>query len=56
MKRPPDLTGSRQIREQRSRKQKLGPSQAWMASLMMPSWNLVVGFLTDWEGLRRLAA
>lgn len=23
---------------------------------MMPSWNQVVGFLTDWEGLRRLAA
>ena len=26
------------------------------ASLMMPSWNQVLGFLTDWEGLRRLAA
>jgi hypothetical protein len=23
---------------------------------MMPSWNQVVGFLTDWEGLRRMAA
>ncbi len=23
---------------------------------MMPSWNQVVGFLTEWEGLRRLAA
>ena len=27
-----------------------------MASPMMPSWNQVVGFLTDGEGLRRLAA
>jgi hypothetical protein len=26
------------------------------ASLITPSWNQVVGFLTDWEGLRRLAA
>ena len=26
------------------------------ASLITPSWNSVVGFLTDWEGLRRLAA
>jgi hypothetical protein len=26
------------------------------ASPMMASWNQVVGFLTDWEGLRRLAA
>ena len=23
---------------------------------MMLSWNRVVGFLTDWEGLRRMAA
>jgi len=23
---------------------------------MMLSWNQLVGFLTDWEGLRRLAA
>jgi hypothetical protein len=22
---------------------------------MMPSWNQVLGFLTDWEGLRRVA-
>ena len=29
----------------------LGP-----ASLITPSWNQVVRFLTDWEGLRRLAA
>jgi hypothetical protein len=26
-----------------------------MASLITPSWNQVVGFLTDWERLRRLA-
>jgi hypothetical protein len=26
------------------------------ASPMMSSWNQVVGFLTDWEGPRRLAA
>ena len=26
------------------------------ASLITPSWNQVVGFLTDWEGLRRMAA
>jgi hypothetical protein len=26
------------------------------ASLITPSWNSVVGFLTDWDGLRRLAA
>jgi hypothetical protein len=26
------------------------------ASPMMPSLNQVVGFLTDWEGFRRLAA
>jgi hypothetical protein len=25
------------------------------ASPITPSWNQVVGFLTDWEGLRRLA-
>jgi len=26
------------------------------ASPITPSWNQVVGFLTDWKGLRRLAA
>jgi hypothetical protein len=26
------------------------------ASLITPSWNQVVGFLTDWDELRRLAA
>ena len=26
------------------------------ASLITPSWNQVVAFLTDWEGLRGLAA
>ena len=26
------------------------------ASPITPSWNQVVGFLTDWEGLRRMAA
>ncbi len=26
------------------------------ASLVMPSWNQAVGFLTDWERLRRLVA
>ena len=26
------------------------------ASPMMPSWNQVVGFLTDWDELRKLAA
>lgn len=56
MKRPPNLTGSRLIRAPRSQKQKLDPSQAWMASLMSPSWSQVVGFPTDWEGLRRMAA
>jgi hypothetical protein len=29
---------------------------SWTASLMMPSWNQVLEFLTEWEGLRRLAA
>ena len=53
---PPDLTGSRLIQAPRSRKQELGPSQAWMASLITPSWNQVVGFLAEWEGLRKLAA
>jgi hypothetical protein len=28
----------------------------FLASLITPSWNQVVGFLTDWEVLRRLAA
>ena len=27
-----------------------------MASPMSPSWNQVVGFLTDWKGVRALAA
>jgi hypothetical protein len=35
---------------------KPGRSQALMASLITLSWNQVVGFLTDWEELRRLAA
>jgi hypothetical protein len=26
------------------------------ASLITPSWNQVVGFLTDWDVLRRMAA
>jgi len=26
------------------------------ASPITPTWNQVVGFLTDWEGLRRMAA
>jgi hypothetical protein len=26
------------------------------ASLITPSWNQVVAFLTDWEGLRRMAS
>ncbi len=26
------------------------------ASLITPSWIQVLGFLTDWDGLRRLAA
>ena len=26
------------------------------ASLVTPSWNRVVGCLTEWEGLRRMAA
>jgi len=26
-----------------------------MASLITPSWNQEAGFLTDWEGLRRMA-
>ena len=35
---------------------KPGRSRALMATPMSPSWNQVVGFLTEREGLRRLAA
>jgi len=37
----------------------LGPkseSLDLLVTLITPSWNQVVGFLTDWEGFRRLAA
>ena len=37
-------------------KKKPDRSRAWVASLITPSWNQVVGILIDWEGLRRLAA
>jgi hypothetical protein len=31
-------------------------TESQMASPMMPSWNQVVGFLTDWNGFWRMAA
>jgi hypothetical protein len=37
-------------------KEKARPKPGSMASPITPSWNSVVGFLTDWDGLRKLAA
>jgi hypothetical protein len=44
------------VRECLLPKKKPGRSGAFLASLITLSWNQVLGFLTDWEGLLRIVS